>query len=72
MITTEIYNLAEKYGRNIDKYYDGSAAFTINGYRMLFESLGNGFMIYHYTKGKSNRYFSNLKEAEAYLKEVSR
>ena len=72
MISNEIYELAEKYGRNIDKFYDGSAAFIVRGYRVLVEALGDGFMVYHYTKGKPNRYFSSLNETDDYLKELSK
>lgn len=70
MAISKIQELADKYGRNIFNYSDGSARFTVSGYEIMIEFYGNHYMIFHYTKGLENRYFETIEQVENYIKKL--
>jgi hypothetical protein len=72
MRKNDIQQLAEKYGRSIYNYSDGSAKFIVGPYEVMVEQYGNHYMLFHYTKGFDNRYFETIKEVEEYLKRLDR
>jgi hypothetical protein len=72
MSISNIQELAEKYGRSIYNYSDGSAKFIVGGYQVMVEQYGNHYMVFHYTKGIDNRYFETIKEVEDYLKRLEK
>lgn len=67
-----LYDIALNYGKKIDRFKNGSVAFTVNGYRIRLDlAINGGYTLYNPALNNLVEYYHKLVELEQRIKEIS-